>query len=184
MTTAMTLKATFRKALRGGLRGRPGVDGFIAYLSARGNDATNASLDDDSKIRLAMKTWVLPTRPTPTRSCGSPRTDRGTPTSLCATWGPIAKKQVRNSERQAHPSFRDSAPLTSSREIENRTLGSKRARSASRTAPNILCWLVIAEKSPINTGLHAQTSALQSPGGDLKFALSGRLSPNLWTSLI
>jgi hypothetical protein len=29
-----------------------------------------------------------------------------------------------------------------------------------------------------------QTSALRGAGGALKFALSGRLSPNLWTSLI
>ena len=105
MTTARKLKATFRKALRGGLRGRPGVAGFIAYLSARGDDATNANLDDDEKIRLAMKTWVLPTRPTPTRSCGSPRTDRGTPTSLCATWGPIAKNAGQKFRAAGAPVF-------------------------------------------------------------------------------
>jgi hypothetical protein len=67
---------------------------------------------------------------------------------------------------------------------KRRVLDSGLSRSASRTAPNILCRLASAQKSPINTGLRAQTSAPRQPGGDPKFALSGRFSPNLWTSLI
>ena len=63
-----------------------------------------------------------------------------------------------------------------------RTASSNPSSPASRAAPNILCWLVSAEKSPINTGLHVQSSALRPPGGDPKFALSGLLSPKLWTS--
>ena len=56
------------------------------------------------------------------------------------------------------------------------------APSASRTARNILCRLARAEKSPINTGLRAQTSGLRHTRREPKFVLSGRLSPNLWTS--
>ena len=37
-------------------------------------------------------------------------------------------------------------------------------------------------KIPINTGLRIQSSALGHLGGDPKFALSGGLSPKLWTS--
>ena len=42
----------------------------------------------------------------------------------------------------------------------------------------------LARKSPINTGLRLQSSAPRQPGGNPKFTLSGRFSPNLWTSRI
>ena len=66
-------------------------------------------------------------------------------------------------------------------------LDSGSSPSASRTAPNILCRLASAQKSPINTGLRIQSPALRHPGGDPKFALCGRFSPNLslrWTFFV
>ena len=82
----------------------------------------------------------------------------------------------------------DRIGLTILREAElstaRRMLDPGSSPSASRTAPNILCRLASAQKSPINTGLRAKTSALRQAGRDSKFPLSGRLSPNLPTARI
>lgn len=65
-----------------------------------------------------------------------------------------------------------------------RMLDSGSSRSANRSAPKILCCPASAQKSPINTGLCAETSALRGAGRARKFALSGPLSPKLWTAWI
>jgi len=54
-----------------------------------------------------------------------------------------------------------------------RMLDPSSSPSASLSTSNILRWLASPQKSPINTGLRAQTSGLQRTSRDPKFSLSG-----------
>ena len=71
---------------------RKHVDGLPSF------PATDKKKDPRTRwfrARYGGRCWELDA------TCGSPRTDRGTPTSLCATWGPIAKNAGQKFRAQA-----------------------------------------------------------------------------------
>ena len=97
-------------------------------------------------------------------------------------WSPAITASATSAANQVGwvAAFR-SEPTRSASQCCERMLDSSSSPSANASSSKILCRLTSAQKSPINTGLRTQTSGLRRTGGDPKFSLSGRFSPNLRT---